>query len=112
MSKSSIKAVEYGMWGIPSVLPNYVTYTRNFTNEQNCLTYNNSREFEEQLSRLIDDHDLRETMGQNARDYVRDNRLEHLHAEKRFNLYRDLITSTPKPRRFAPSSQVVAGVSV
>ncbi len=39
MSKSDIKAVEYGSWGIPSLLPRYVTYSRNFVEEENCLMY-------------------------------------------------------------------------
>lgn len=102
MSKSPIKAIEYASWGIPSILPNYITYTREFTNGVNCLTYNNSREFTECLDTLIGDENLRLKLGQAARDHVRNNRLERSHAERRFNFYRELIEKKGKLFRFLP----------
>lgn len=98
MSKSPIKAVEYGAWGVPAVLPHYVTYTRDFTNGLNCLTYYNAREFFDVLEELVNNHELRERLGQAARDHVAQNRIEALHSETRFNAYASLIAK--KAKRF------------
>ena len=77
MSKSPMKALEYASYGIPSVLPNFVTYTREFTHKENCLLYNNEDEFYTQLEKLILDHNLRQKLGEAARDRVRDYRMEY-----------------------------------
>lgn len=112
MSKSPIKAVEYGAWGIPSVLPNYVTYTRDFTHGQNCLTYYNGIEFAESLEELINNQLMRENLGNAARDYVRDNRLERLHAQARFRAIYDLVSTTKPPKRFMPNVRATAEAAV
>jgi glycosyltransferase involved in cell wall biosynthesis len=103
MSKSPIKAIEYGMWGIPAVLPNYVTYNREFVHEKNCMLYNNSREFSDALEELINNDELRFKLGLAARDHVRDNRLEHLHAEKRYKIYKELLDSNKKLIKLSPN---------
>ena len=103
MAKSQIKAVEYGAWGIPAVLPNLVTYTREFTNEVNCLTYNTKAEFGRALERLIDDPDLRLQIGDAAREHVRTHRLEHLHGRRRYEFYRSLVEAKRKLVRFKPN---------
>lgn len=92
MSKSPIKAVEYGSWGVPSVLPHYTTYTRDFTPMKNCMTYYNGKEFYEAVEELINNHELREELGRAARDLVATTRLERLHAQTRFDAYQSLIT--------------------
>ena len=100
MSKSPIKAIEYASWGTPAVLPNYITYKREFTHRENCLMYRNGGEFEELLSELIEDNMLREKLGTNARDYVLNNRLESLHAERRYQVYKKIVDSQKPPKRF------------
>lgn len=96
MSKSPIKAIEYASWGTPSILPNYVTYNREFTHGENCLLYNNGKDFESCLIELVNNHDLREHLGANAREHVENNRLEHLHSKERYDTYMELINSKPK----------------
>lgn len=105
MSKSPIKAIEYATWGTPSILPNYVTYTRDFTHEKNCLLYNNQHEFVECLEEIVNNEVLRENLSIGARDLVRDTRLEYLHAEERFNFYMSLVNSKPSMMRFLPDAQ-------
>lgn len=100
MSKSPIKAVEYGSWGIPAVLPNLITYNREFTNGKNALFYNNSREFSECLEELINNDSLRENLGRGARDHVQQNRLEKYHAKARYEFYRGLVESRPRFKMF------------
>lgn len=96
MSKSPIKALEYGMWGTPAVLPNYVTYAREFTNNKNCLMYNNSKEFEDGLCELIENEDLRLKLGMAARDLIKAKRLEGDPANymPRYQLYQALADSS------------------
>jgi hypothetical protein len=100
MSKSSIKAVEYGAWGIPAVLPHYITYTRDFTPGENCLTYYNQNEFCEQLYSIVTDGDLRLRLGMAARDYVRDNRLERHHSLPRAQALVELVKATKPAKQF------------
>jgi len=107
MSKSDIKAVEHAMWGTPCVLPNMITYTRNFVNEETALFYDNEEEFGEQLERLIKDEKLRRKLGDNAREYVRENRLESLHSEKRFNFYQSMVQSSYNLKVFMPHKELV-----
>jgi len=99
MSKSPIKAIEYAMWGVPAVLPHYVTYTREFTSEVNCLTYYNGQEWFEAMEELINNQQLRENMGQAARDHVAKNRLEKFYAQDRYDFYASMVA---KPKRFFP----------
>lgn len=98
MSKSAIKAVEYGMWGTPAVVPHYVTYTRSFTNGLNCLSYYNAQEFYECLEELINNHELRTKLGTAARDLVATKHLERDHAQKRFDVYEALVSSSTSKR--------------
>lgn len=102
MSKSPIKAVEYGAWGVPGVLPHYVTYTREFTNRHDCLTYYNGREFYECLEELVHNPELRAELGRNARDTVANRRLEKHHSAARYHAYRELLESSKALKQFAP----------
>lgn len=105
MSKSDIKAVEAAAWGIPCVLPNYVTYTRNFKHGENCLIYNNGKEFHECLEALVKDGELRLKLGANAFKYVRDNRIEKQHSERRFNAYKKVVDKRYPLQIFIPGGE-------
>jgi glycosyltransferase involved in cell wall biosynthesis len=84
MSKSDIKLVEAGAWGIPGLAPRYITYTRNWVEEETTLFYSNADEFKYQLDRLVKDHDLRKRLGRNSLEYVAKNRIEDQHSEARY----------------------------
>lgn len=102
MSKSDIKAVELASWGVPCVLPKFITYTRNFVHGETCLTYSNGREFMECMETLIMDPKLRFEMGQKAQQYVENNRLEKHHAKRRYDIYRELVDNTYKLNIYEP----------
>lgn len=106
MSKSPIKAVEYGSWGVAPVLPHYITYTRDFTNRHDCLTYYNGREFVDCLEEMVFNPQLRENISMNARDTVAAKRVEKTHAAKRFAAYSSLLQETKPIKSFAPEAVV------
>lgn len=108
MSKSPIKAIEAGSWGIPSVLPNYITYSREFTHGKNCFLYKSGQEFFEYMDLLIGDDRLRFEMGQAAQQYVAENRLEYQHSEKRFKLYDNLVKNSYPLKTFVPNKELNA----
>jgi glycosyltransferase involved in cell wall biosynthesis len=93
MSKSDIKLVEAGAWGIPGLAPRYITYTRNWIEEETTLFYSNAEEFEYQLERLVKDHDLRRRLGRASLEYVAKERMEDYHAEARFNFLNNVKNS-------------------
>ena len=102
MSKSDIKAVEAASWGIPCVLPNYVTYNRNFVHGETCFLYDNGKEFYEYIELLLGDPKLRSDMGQKALQYVTENRLERLHAKERYEAYKSVIDKSYRLNIFHP----------
>lgn len=105
MSKSDIKAVEAAAWGIPCVLPNYVTYTRNFKHGENCLIYNNGKEFYDCLEALVTNAELRHKLGSAAFTYVRDNRIEKQHSARRLEIYKKVIDKSYRMHIFAPGGE-------
>ena len=111
MSKSPIKAIEAASWGIPSVLPNYVTYTREFTHDKNCLTYNTGKEFYDCMEELINNTQMREELGFEAREHIRHNRLEILHTQERYDAYRELVEKFPVIKIFQPDKKEVASAA-
>lgn len=102
MSKSDLKVMEYASWGIPSVAPDYITYSRNWQHGVNCLLYKNEAEFLEYTELLFTNEALRRKLGKNALAYVTENRMESMWAEKRYNIYCDLIASKPKFKTIQP----------
>lgn len=104
MSKSDIKAVEAASWGIPCVLPNYVTYNRNFVHGENCLMYDNGKEFFEYAELLLGDPKLRTQLGQNALKYVAENRLERQHSKARYEAYKSVIDKSYKLEVYHPEA--------
>lgn len=91
MSKSDIKAVEYGSVGAVPLVPNYVTYTRHWVDGENCLVYKDQAEFEEKLVRLCKENTLRERLAKNALRYVAENRLSSQQAAARMEFYRSVV---------------------
>jgi glycosyltransferase involved in cell wall biosynthesis len=102
MCKSDLKALELAAWGIPSVLPNYVTYSRHWKHGENCLLYYNAKEFQECMETLINDAQLRMKLGHNALQYVKSSRLESQHAERRYNIYKETIENSTRLKIFKP----------
>lgn len=93
MSKSDIKLVEAGAWGNPGLAPRFITYSRNWIEEENCLMYGSPEEFVHQLERLVKDHSLRKRLGRAALEYVANFRLELHHSKKRFEFYMNCVKS-------------------
>lgn len=106
MSKSDIKAVELAAWGVPCILPNLVTYNRTFTHGKDCLMYNNAKEFAEALELLSKNVALRFELGKNAFNYVKNNRLESQHAERRYSIYKRMVDDAYPLKIFTPKEKI------
>lgn len=107
-SKSDLKILEASAWQVPSVAPNYITYNRNFKHGENVMLYNNPREFYDYCELLINDHKLRYELGQNAMTYTENNRLEKLHAERRYNFYKSLVDQSYPLKVHTPTVKELA----
>lgn len=109
MSKSDIKALEYASWGSVPVVPNYITYNRSFKHRESCMMYDNEHDFYDCLEELFKDKKLRDEIGNNAREYVKYNRLESNphNYEKRYNFYKDMIQSSNNLKLFSPNKELV-----
>lgn len=111
MGKSDIKLLEYGMWGIPGVAPNYITYSRSFTHGETALLYNNGKEFYDYMEELINNSALRLKLGNAARKYVYENRLEENWVEKRFLTYKALLDHHTPYTTFSPNKEKVSATT-
>lgn len=69
-SKSEIKFLEAGIIGIPTVAVNNQTFSEVIAHGKNGLLAKNTDEWVNNLERLIDDRDLRITLGEKARQTV------------------------------------------
>lgn len=102
MSKSPIKAIEYASWGIPAVLPNLITYNREFTHRKNCLMYYNRQQFYDSLCELVENPKLRQELGDAARHHVAFNRVEQLHVDERVAFFKELKSQSSELKIFSP----------
>lgn len=74
--RSAIKFYEASVLKKPAAVlaQNTAAYKDEILDEQTGLLYNTPDEFEEKLSRLIEDEMLRKTLGANAKDWISENR--------------------------------------
>jgi hypothetical protein len=103
MSKSDLKLLEYGSWGIPGLAPRFITYSRHWVDEETCLMYYNEDEFYHQLERLCKSPALRNKIGLAAKAYIEENRLESMFAEKRYEFYKQVVANKKPLDSFAPN---------
>ena len=105
MSKSDLKALEYAINKTAPLLPRYITYSRHWVEGETCLMYGNEREFYGAAETLLNDVDLRTTIGKNAFEYAKANRLERFQSLKRFEFYVKMIGSKNKLKIFKPAQE-------
>lgn len=102
-SKSDLKAMEYAVWGACPILPRFCTYTRNFIEGKTAMFYSNNDEFFAVNDYLLSNPAAREHIGNNARQYIYEKRLEKDHVERRYHFYLDLINSKKKFKPLLPN---------
>lgn len=110
MSKSEIKGLEAACWGIPSVLPDYVTYNRTFVHGETALLYKNGKEFKECIEALVGDPALRHKLGKAAQELVYTSRLESQHTDRRYNIYKELVEGSYRLRIHTPNKEKEDGL--
>lgn len=82
-SRSAIKVYESAALArpIPTVAQNTAAYGDEMVDGETALLYNNPEEFEAQVSKLVEDAELRRTIGYNCRDWLKANRDPAIWAE-------------------------------
>jgi len=85
-----IAVLEAMATGKAVVLRDIPVFEEFFTDGQDCLKAATEEEFEASLHRLAEDHDLRERLGENARETAREHSLDRL-GERLSTIYRDLV---------------------
>jgi len=81
-AKSSIKFLEYSILGVPGVYSDALPYKDVIINGENGFLANNLQEWEMYLVQLIENSNLRQEIGQRARETVMERWLLGSHAEK------------------------------
>ena len=76
-SKSDLKFVEYSMLGIPSVASKLEPYLRTIKHGENGFLATSPKDWLKYLTRLIEDVELRRTIGARAQEYARTRTIEH-----------------------------------
>lgn len=107
MSKSPLKLLEYGSWGICGLAPNFVTYNREFVSGENAMLYQNGREFYEMLCHLAENHEEVKRLGLNAARHIHETRTEKVNAQERYDFYKSIIEGSARPLRFLPVKETV-----
>lgn len=72
--KSSIKWYEMSAMGVPSVVSDILPYSEDIINGKTALGYRSKKQFYERLETLILNPNLREKIGNNAMEWVKENR--------------------------------------
>jgi glycosyltransferase involved in cell wall biosynthesis len=76
-SKSDLKFVEYSMLGIPSVASKLEPYLHTVKHGENGFLARSPKDWLKHLTRLIEDVELRRTIGARAQEYARTRTLDH-----------------------------------
>lgn len=108
MSKSDLKALEGASWGACPVLPDYITYSRNWVHGKTAMLYKNQKEFLEIMEFLIANPAYREQIGRQARQYVHEERLEKHHTQERYDYYKSVIDKKKPLTILKPNKEKVA----
>jgi Flp pilus assembly protein TadD/glycosyltransferase involved in cell wall biosynthesis len=91
--RSDIKFIEYASRGVVPVLSSLTPYKASVRHGETGFFYESPRELLSILSMLASDHDLRDRISHAAYAYVKHNRIEGVHAERRLAFYLSLIES-------------------
>lgn len=111
-SKSSVKWYEYSALGIPCVVSDVLPYSLEIKHNETALAYKTEDEFVKQVSRLIDSQKLRDTIGENARQWVHKHRdidlicFDYLDAYQKA-LNKKLLTNTKRMEELEQAEEVV-----
>lgn len=91
-SKSEIRFIETGIMKVPTVAVKNGTYSEAISDGMNGFLAENTEEWVEKISRLIEDENLRKSMGEKAREKVlRDYTNKNSHNEEYYNYLRSKL---------------------
>lgn len=91
LSKSNVKYLEFSSLGIPCVATDIEPYKDIKNGETGYLVDNSVDSWVDTLSMLIENPELRNRIGENARQYVRENFNQSIEAERRQKIYEEIM---------------------
>jgi glycosyltransferase involved in cell wall biosynthesis len=92
-AKSELKFFEAGILSIPTVAVRNQTYSEAISDGVDGFLADNTDEWVEKISRLIEDEELRKKMGAHAREKVlRDYTNKNSHSEEYYNFLREILS--------------------
>ncbi|HET6461656.1 MAG TPA: tetratricopeptide repeat protein [Syntrophales bacterium] len=91
--RSDVKFLEYASRGVAPVLSSLTPYRDSVKHGETGFLYDSSEELLSILSLLARDHTLRVDVGKAAYEYVKQSRLEDVHAEDRLAFYSSLLNN-------------------
>ncbi len=106
-SKSSLKFLEYSALGIPGVYSRIAPYEQVVIHGENGFLAENISEWDEYISKLIDQPSLRREMGKNAQEFVKHDWMLSDHKEEWSDLYRSVMS---KPHRRILQSEMISTI--
>lgn len=89
--KSHLKYLEYSALAVPGVYSHITPYQEVIVNGENGFLAGDSAEWEARLAQLVEDHDLRLSMGQTAQETVRRDWLLSAHLDNWAEVYHQAI---------------------
>jgi glycosyltransferase involved in cell wall biosynthesis len=75
-AKSDLKILEYGILGVPCVASNVEAYAHSVENGENGFLAKNDKQWLKYLERLIEQPELRETVGSSAKEFAESRTIE------------------------------------
>lgn len=93
--RSDIKFLEYASKGVVPVLRSLTPYKFSAEHGKTAFLYDTTQQLKEILSRLVNNTELRENVSFNAYEYVKNSRMEDLHADRRLDFYTGLMDYHP-----------------
>lgn len=95
LAKSDVKFIENAACGV-AVLASITVYEASVEDGQTGMVYRSLEEFKRKLTELLENPGLRQSLGKQAYEYVRDHRLLSRHYMKRYDWYVRMLDALPQ----------------
>lgn len=98
--RSDVKFIEYASRGVVPVLSDVGPYRMHARRGVNAFLFNGAQKLKEILETLIGNRGLMEKVQRNAYEYIKNERLEQNHADRRISFYKKIARQRPSKPLF------------